>query len=614
MNNERLYLIMKDDLYGYMNRAGEVVIKPQYENAYGFNDEGITWVKKDFRWLILHQDGKEYYPPHVHVFHDVFSDGLCSVLIDGKYGYVDKWGKIAIKPEFDFAFNFSEGLAQVLKGKTNYQYHPEEDMLAGFIDKSGRLVIDYKFSNAYKFTEGLAAVVEDKLVGYIDKTGEYVIEPKFEVGLEFSEGLAPVGVDDKYGYIDKTGEIKIEPKFFFVSGFKEGLAAVILDEGIFIEFINKNGEFVIPPKFDKANDFQEGYASVLIGKKAGYINKQGGFKIFPQYDFVSSVVDGLGYYVKMRKIWLFFQEQETGYIDMDNNKIRIMKKKIDKLDETQNIEMRKKNVNYHMSFWNTLKYIAMAGLLGPFASIMIINIIFFGLVLSDLNHLVLKIASVVLILIAGFICTKLSINSFLKEHTIINSKSQTIISSLMYFIIVTFGIVMLFSAYFNWGEETDAWMVFSTPIIVGMIIILTAQFSYLTFKYFHKYRYGFVNDFVFSDFIKYGDKIILKANYEMFPKIRKYLRKSRKSKDEIKEIERTSNRVDLSGFHEELRIQENLAKQMKFQWDIYLREKFPESQFDIEIGSDDLNYYITCFRSGKTEQNKENHNEPREIR
>src|SRR6218665_1119163 len=65
---------------------------------------------------------------------------LAPVKIDGKWGYIDKSGKIAINPQFDFAWEFQEGLAVIQFGDKN-----------GF----------------------------DKW-GYIDKTGEIVIEPQFD--------------------------------------------------------------------------------------------------------------------------------------------------------------------------------------------------------------------------------------------------------------------------------------------------------------------------------------------------------------------------------------------------------------------------------------------------
>ena len=42
---------------------------------------------------------------------DSFSEGLAAVRVGAKYGYIDKQGKIVIKPQLDCAGPFSEGLA-----------------------------------------------------------------------------------------------------------------------------------------------------------------------------------------------------------------------------------------------------------------------------------------------------------------------------------------------------------------------------------------------------------------------------------------------------------------------------------------------------------------------
>ncbi|EAK1349894.1 WG repeat-containing protein, partial [Campylobacter coli] len=56
--------------------------------------------------------------------------------LNGKWGFIDKSGKIVIEPKFDGVGNFSEGLAGVeLNGKW------------GFIDKSGKIVIEPKFDD-----------------------------------------------------------------------------------------------------------------------------------------------------------------------------------------------------------------------------------------------------------------------------------------------------------------------------------------------------------------------------------------------------------------------------------------------------------------------------------
>ncbi|MCJ7832811.1 MAG: WG repeat-containing protein [Deltaproteobacteria bacterium] len=64
-----------------------------------------------------------------------FSDGLASIKIGKKWGFIDKTGKVVIQPQFDDAkykyYYFSEGLAKT--------YKPNGD-LGGYIDKQGNFV------------------------------------------------------------------------------------------------------------------------------------------------------------------------------------------------------------------------------------------------------------------------------------------------------------------------------------------------------------------------------------------------------------------------------------------------------------------------------------------
>ena len=50
-----------------------------------------------------------------------FSEGLAQVLLNGKWGYIDKTGKEVIPCKYDWAWQFYEGFAQVsTKGKWGY--------------------------------------------------------------------------------------------------------------------------------------------------------------------------------------------------------------------------------------------------------------------------------------------------------------------------------------------------------------------------------------------------------------------------------------------------------------------------------------------------------------
>ncbi len=80
---------------------------------------------------------------------------------NGYMGFIDGCGRVVIKPIYDSALEFSEGLARV-----------EKNGKFGFIDKSGKVVIDFYLDFAWFFYEGKAFAEihgekEEKF--YIDK-------------------------------------------------------------------------------------------------------------------------------------------------------------------------------------------------------------------------------------------------------------------------------------------------------------------------------------------------------------------------------------------------------------------------------------------------------------
>ena len=92
-----------------------------------------------------------------------YYEGLASVKLNGKWGFIDKTGKEVTPIKYDYAVGFSEGLASV---KLNNKY--------GFIDKTGKEVIPIKYDDAYMFSEGLAEVKLEGKYFYINRKGECV--------------------------------------------------------------------------------------------------------------------------------------------------------------------------------------------------------------------------------------------------------------------------------------------------------------------------------------------------------------------------------------------------------------------------------------------------------
>jgi hypothetical protein len=156
-----------------------------------------------------------------------FSEGLAIIKpVNGKVGYMNKAGEIVIEQKFFDGKDFSEGLAaiQVRKKhfKDSFDYLMEFQVFGeipyrevwGYIDKKAKVVIEPIFDWADEFSEGLAAVWVEGKMGYIDKNGKLAIQPIFEKGdyttmnsdysyalrPSFSDGMAMI-----YKQIPRTG-------------------------------------------------------------------------------------------------------------------------------------------------------------------------------------------------------------------------------------------------------------------------------------------------------------------------------------------------------------------------------------------------------------------------
>ena len=190
---------------------------------------------------------------------------LFPVTKDGKWGYINRVGKVVIQPQFDGGEEFAEGLANVCVGPCKFvKDNPNEPISFeqtwqgkhGFIDANGKMVINPRYSVAGNFHRGLAlaSTREFKLsgakmqYGYINKQGDFVIPEQFHDGQDFGDnGLAGVCVGeggDRCGFIDTTGKFVINPQFYSVSPFSKGLSTVSQTKNSNTSYINEKGEII----------------------------------------------------------------------------------------------------------------------------------------------------------------------------------------------------------------------------------------------------------------------------------------------------------------------------------------------------------------------------------
>jgi len=238
---------------------------------------------------------------------------LFPVMIDTKWGYVDRTGKLAVEAKYDFAGEFSDGVAVVGRSVITEgldEAEPRGDTVTvpndpggrkwEIIDESGKTVAKLKFSPGYPsvyFSDGLAVVSQGGNYGYMDKSGNVVIKARFESASPFREGLAAVCLDAlRCGLIDRTGKYVVRPIYMGTRPPSDGLAMVVTSEGL-MGYVDTSGEMVIKPQFVGrcGSDFSEGFAPAAYpdSEKCGFIDKLGHFVIAQQFENAGEFSDGL---------------------------------------------------------------------------------------------------------------------------------------------------------------------------------------------------------------------------------------------------------------------------------------------------------------------------------
>lgn len=276
-----LFTIKLSGKEGCMDIEGKIVIEPKFDNVQCSDDELIPFEVNE-KWGFVNQTGEIILEPQFYLTtspgSNYFSEGLAVVCMNAKCGYIDSSGKYVIEPKFDYAMNFSEGMARVQIGAYNLLGYNLKTPKSVFINKEGKILFnDSNFIPQSDFSEGLAqALIEDEVI-YIDKSGQTIINStEIDVMHDFHEGLAIFSYKDifKLGYVDKNGQIVIAAQFKQAGEFSEGLANVMFESGKY-GYIDKTGKTIIEPQFDMAGRFSEGLALVMLSNRKGFIDKTG---------------------------------------------------------------------------------------------------------------------------------------------------------------------------------------------------------------------------------------------------------------------------------------------------------------------------------------------------
>ncbi len=299
--DDELFPINVNNHWGLMNQDGQVVVLPRFDwTDYSF--ENLTRFVNGGKTGFLFTDPaddtdeREFTIPARFDYADRFANGTAVVMIDGRWGMIDKSGDVVIPLEFDGVLRFQDGFAAVQHGER-----------CGFVNRAGKLKIGLEYKRVRSFHNGYAAVqLPDDRWGYIDKRGKLVwLDDTGRVRLlgDFHEQYARVQLElrngvVRWGYLSKAFRYHIDPVYEDARDFSDGIAAV-KQNGKW-GFINAGNRWEIEPQFDEVDDFDDVVHSDDFGDERRERDRRDGRDLSTGGLYAAVKLDGLWGYVNRR--------------------------------------------------------------------------------------------------------------------------------------------------------------------------------------------------------------------------------------------------------------------------------------------------------------------------
>lgn len=238
--------------WGYIDRSGSMVIRPKYDDAQDFQDNGLGIVG-----------------------------------MKGKYGLIDRSDRFVVKPIYQSISPFSEHRATVID-EQGFKMINEQGVV--LTRRGYPYMAELKEGRAvYYVTDNGSGDGANSRYGYLDSAGQEVIPAQYEEANDFVDGKAVVKIQDRhYALIDLHGRRLANYPLAYVGPPGDGLLAFQKDSAGKYGYIDEQGNIVIPPAYTSAFPFHHDRAIVNTAEdyksKYGVINKQGEWVIQPEYN------------------------------------------------------------------------------------------------------------------------------------------------------------------------------------------------------------------------------------------------------------------------------------------------------------------------------------------
>lgn len=342
--HEGIAAFYKNGLYGGINTAGKVVIKPRFYSSFSFRN-GIARVKNhDDKYGLIDKNG-HFLCDYQYDYISEFNNDIAFVELDGKYGIINRRGKLRVpcryenvlpiaanlmeikengksgladsriicEPKYDFIYAFKNyPIIYLQKGEEQVYYHIREkrylneyatinylgDGIAKatkkdgglhILDSLGHVILDHQLLSP----KGVISFKKQDQWGFKNED-RLLIEPKYtDIDGIFLHGAMRVSIgNNKQGYVNEDGFEFVSPEYKRVGVFSRHKIGVVEKENGKKGVVNLAGKLVIPCEFDEVV-LEDAFVLVKKGDYFGTYSVEGELLTNISFAYIREISDTL---------------------------------------------------------------------------------------------------------------------------------------------------------------------------------------------------------------------------------------------------------------------------------------------------------------------------------
>lgn len=281
---EGLAVVIRNDSSFFINKENTNNFGTFYQEAYNFS-AGKAPVNTGGDWFLINHQGQKVAGP----FEEISEQGENIYIIkqNKKYGAIDVWGNLIIKPQFDKLGDFKNGCAYYLNNG-----------IYGFVTTNG-FVSPPRYQWISDFDEHKTAVVKlNNAYGLIDSGDKLLLDAKYDLIIKGKETVFILVKNNKYGFFSKSGCFITDTEY----DYKKEQGPSYYTNGTVFKLIKKkqqalmdeNGKIIVDfDKFEEVGFLQSGLIRVMKKKKYGYADKKLSIVIPFKYSMAGDFNDSL---------------------------------------------------------------------------------------------------------------------------------------------------------------------------------------------------------------------------------------------------------------------------------------------------------------------------------